>query len=407
MPEMKVYLIGLGMGNPALLTVKATRALQESTLLVGAGRLLDALDCPDAKRVEAVRADDIVDALQREQADCASVVFSGDLGFFSGSTLLAGRLDGFEVESIPGISSLSYFCAKTMTSYGDAHIVSVHGRTANVVGAVQTHPKTFLLTGGAQKVHDVCALLVDAGLADVKVIAGERLSYDDERIVEGTAEELSQMTFADLAVMLVFNPHPIARLFAAPGLVDSAFARGKAPMTKEEVRELAIAKLQLRPDSVLWDIGAGTGSVTVEGAFAACEGAVYAVERNEDALQVLSENKERFGLSNVHIVAGLAPKALEGLPAPDCAFIGGSAGNLEAIVDAVLSANPQARIVATSIALETLSRLLSCLHERGIDDAQVVQAFIAKADKVGPYHMMKGANPIYIVSFGGQEGMRS
>ena len=404
---MKVYLIGAGMGNPGLLTERARRALSESSLVIGASRLLEELSCPGADIVEAVRADDIMAALEGSQADVASVVFSGDLGFFSGSSLLYGRLAGFDVETIPGISSLSYFCAKVMTSYSDAHIVSVHGRRENAVGAVQTHAKTFLLTGGTLKVQDVCAELVQAGLGDVEVKAGERLSYADERIVFGTAAQLADETFDDLAVMLVENPHPIERPTVAPGLPDTAFARGDAPMTKEEVRQLVISKLLLKPESVLWDVGAGTGSVTVEGAFAAAWGRVYAIECDADALAVLKDNKTRFRLSNVHIVEGRAPQALEGLERPDCVFIGGSRGELASIVQAARAANPQVRIVATAITLETLAQLLACLRDQGVDGAQIVQVSISRAHAAGGYHLMKGENPIYIVSFGGEEVVQS
>lgn len=405
--EMKVYLIGMGMGNPGLLTERARQALSESSLVIGAGRLLEGLSCPGADIVEAVRTDDIMAVLEGSQADAVSVVFSGDLGFFSGSSLLYDRLEGFDVETVPGISSLSYFCAKTMTSYSDVHIVSVHGRQANAVGAVQTHAKTFLLTGGALKVQDVCAELVQAGLEDVEVKVGERLSYPDERIVSGTASQLADELFADLAVMLVENPHPIERPTVAPGLSDAAFVRGDAPMTKEEVRQLVISKLRLRPESVLWDIGAGTGSVTIEGAFAAARGKVYAVECDAGALDVLKANKDRFQLPNVHIVEGRAPLVLGGLERPDCVFVGGSRGDLAPIIRAVHTANPQARIVVSAITLETLAQLLACLREYGVDDAEIVQVSVSRAHVAGGYHLMKSENPIYIVSFGGEEMIRS
>ncbi len=410
-PSMKVYLVGMGMGDPDLLTVGAVRALEESALVVGARRLLDSLaDIPSVDPssktlVDAVRASDIEKVLRGSDAEVACVVFSGDLGFFSGSVLLTGRLEGMEVVTIPGISSMSFFSSRVQIPYSDIEVVSVHGRDDNVVGAVATSRRTFLITGGDTRVHDVCRRLAEHGLGDVVVHTGERLSYPDERIVSGSAAELAEMEFADLSVMIVENPSPLQRPYANVGLSDSMFERGDAPMTKEEVRELSISKMHLRQDSVVWDVGAGTGSVTVECALAACKGEVYAIERNAGALEVLRANIERFGLRNVRVVEGEAPGVLEGLPVPDVVFIGGSGGNMAAIVDAALSSNPSARVVVNAITLETLSEIMLCTKDIGVDP-DVVHVSVSRSTKVGPYHMMRGENPIYIVSFGGDGEMR-
>lgn len=394
----KVYLIGAGMGNPATLSVAANQALHKADLLIGAARLLEPYRNLGCTLCELIESDRIVEALQASDASCACVLLSGDLGFYSGATLLRGKLEGFDVVSIPGISSLVYFCAQIGTPWQDAHLVSAHGRDCNCAGEVQTHAKTFFLTGGATKVVDVCAQLIDAGLGDVHVWVGERLSYEDERIVEGDAIQIAQTSFDNLAVMLVANEHPIERAEQVPCLPDEAFARGDAPMTKEEIRELACAKLRLRRDDVVWDVGAGTGSISVEAALAASAGSVYAVEKDASALDLLDKNKERFGLTNLHIVSGSAPDALSGLAVPDRVFIGGSGGRLLAIVGAALAANPCVRIVITAITLETLGEALACIEQFGLVHADIVQLCTAKAKSVARYHMMSAQNPIYIVS---------
>ncbi len=397
---MKVYMIGIGMGNVDTLTVGALRAIEGSQLLVGASRLLRPFDYLDCSKIELIRSDDIVAALRQSDVDQASILLSGDVGFYSGATLLYGKLDGFDVEVICGISSLVYFCAKLHTPWQDATLVSAHGREHNAVGVIQSHAKTFCITGGQTKVEDICAQLVQRGLGRVRVAAGERLSYGDERIVQGLAGELAQMNFADLSVMLACNDSPVQRAYAVPSLVDGDFERGRAPMTKEEVRALAISKLRIAAHHVVWDVGAGTGSVSVEAALAASQGVVYAVERNEDALKLMQRNKEAHGVVNMQVVPGLAPEALAGLPVPDRVFIGGSSGNLDAIVDVALRANPQVRICATAVTLETVSELLACVQDRGFDDVDIVQVAISRADKVGSYHLMRAENPVYVVTFG-------
>lgn len=429
---MKVYLVGIGMGNPATLTLAARDALSASGLVVGAPRMLDcvrdllrlapgagvepasaaaALAAPEApaapgvpgapRLVAAVRADDVVAALEGARAEVASVVYSGDVGFFSGAALLAGRLVGWDVEEIPGVSSLSYLAAKARVPWQDAFVVSVHGREGDAAGAVQAHAKTFVLTGGATKAQDVCAELVRRGLGDVEVVAGERLSYADERVVRGTAAELASFSFADLTSLIVLNARPVSRVGSAPCLPDSAFVRGEAPMTKEEVRELVVCKLKLRSSSVVWDVGAGTGSVSVEAALAAPAGRVFAVERDGRACELVRRNKERFGLANLAVVHGEAPAALEGLPAPDCVFVGGSAGRLREVVAAALAANPRVRVVVTAVSLETVAEAAGCLSGLGMADVEAVQVSVSRARALGDHHLMLAQNPVFVFSANG------
>ena len=205
----EVFLVGIGLGNPGTLTLQARETIEGSDLLIGAKRLLEPFEGQPCEKQRLIKSDDIVEALRASDARRASVLFSGDVGFYSGATALAAKLTdagGFNVQAIPGISSLVYFCAKLLTPWQDAHLVSAHGRECDPAAEVSSHAKTFLLTGGKTKVVDVCRQLVEAGLGDVEVSVGERLSYDDERIVTGTAHGLLGEEFLDLAVMLVKNP---------------------------------------------------------------------------------------------------------------------------------------------------------------------------------------------------------
>lgn len=394
----KVYLIGTGMGSPDTLTVAAQKAIESADLLIGAARLLEPFESLPAKKLELVRSDEIVDALRAEDAESACVLLSGDLGFYSGATLLREKLQDFDLVSIPGISSLVYFCSQIGTTWQDAHLLSAHGRDCNIVGELQSHAKSFLLTGGTTKVTDICRELDTAGFGDLHVYVGERLSYEDERIESGFVRDFLETDFADLSVMLVENEHPIVRKTQASSLSDDEFVRGDAPMTKEEVRELAVAKLHVRADDTIWDIGAGTGSVSVELALAAHKGSVYAVEKNSSAVKLLHENKERFGVTNLHIVEGNAPEALDGLPAPDRVFIGGSSGNLSSIIEAAFATGNVGRICITAITLETLGEALVVLERFSLGDVDIVQLSVAKAKSLAGYHMMMANNPIFLIS---------
>lgn len=245
----------------------------------------------------------------------------------------------------------------------------------------------------------LCARLVDAGLSQVRVSVGERLSYPDEKITTGTAEALRGGAFAPLSAVLIENDRPDA--VVTHGLPDSAFLRGEGeggvvPMTKSEVRAIALSKLRLNERAVCYDIGAGTGSVAIEMALQAKKGRIFAIERRADAVELLKKNQAAFSAENLTIVAGSAPEACDDLPAPTHAFIGGSAGNLHGILAVLLQKNPQVRIVATAVSLESVAELTACMKEFPFADTEVVSVQIARSRKAGAYQLMTGQNPVYV-----------
>ncbi len=392
---MKVYLIGVGMGNPGTMTAEALEAVRACPVLVGAPRLLESW-AQDHDCVPLIAGADIAEYIGKQQEGPIGVLLSGDTGFYSGAKRLWALLEDHEVVTLPGISSLSYFCAKLHTDWQDVKIVSAHGRSHNVVGEIQRNGRTFALTGGSTKAQDICRELTGRGLGDVTVSVGERLSYPDERVVTGTAAELAEETFADLSVLLAVNPRPVTRPWNGSGLPDEAFLRGNVPMTKEEVRALALSKLRLAERHVVWDVGAGTGSVSVECALSCPAGRVFAVEKKEEALALLEENRERFHAANLSIVEGTAPEALKDLPAPDRVFIGGTSGELGEILDVIFDKNPAARVVCTAVTLETVAEAARLFAH--LEGADMVQVSATRTRSAGRYHLMDAQNPVWIFS---------
>ncbi|MCC8126522.1 MAG: precorrin-6Y C5,15-methyltransferase (decarboxylating) subunit CbiT [Clostridiales bacterium] len=183
---------------------------------------------------------------------------------------------------------------------------------------------------------------------------------------------------------------------------DEDFIRGKIPMTKSEIRAISLSKLEWKRDSIIYDIGAGTGSVSVEVALAASDGRVFAFECREEGCDLIRQNAERFGVNNLTVVGGMAPETFQGLPAPDCALIGGSRGFLDKILDELFILNPEIRVVLNIISLETLAQAVSYFENRGLEP-EVVSVTVAKAEKTGKYHLMKGQNPVYVISVGGSD----
>lgn len=411
----QLYIVGIGMGNPQNLTAEVQEAIRSSTLLIGARRMLEPYReqkrCMDTHRVE-----EIIEILERENRQAEesqeispiAVLVSGDSGFYSITRKLVAVLNaadgaertqngtgGYDVTVLPGISSLSYFCARIGRSWETVKIVNLHGEQENLWLAVLTHEKVFAVTGG--NVAEYLRELAARGMGNtVYGYVGENLSYEDERIRQGTVEELLAYDYGALNVLFLENPGAVSTNLT--GLPDDCFVRGETPMTKSEVRAVVMSRLRVRERESLYDVGAGTGSVSVEMALAAERGKVYAVEKDSTAIELCKLNKERFGLHNIEIVQGEAPDALRELPVPDAAFIGGSNGHLREIIALLVEKNPAIRLVINTVTVENTNLALTLLDTDAFTDLDVMQLQVSRARKVGKSHMMMAQNPITILS---------
>ena len=394
--KRRVSLIGIGMG-PGDLTERSASIVMGADLLVGAKRMLEAVDSTGKDVLTEYRSDVIARYLdENPRYRNVAVLLSGDVGFYSGATGLLGKLDRnvYDVNVEPGISSIVYLCAKLGTTWQDAYLTSCHGRESNIVNLVGTRAKVFTLLSGQDTVHEMCRQLFEYNLNSVSVTVGQDFGYPTERIFTGTPSQCLDESFGDLCVALIENPTPDTR--NSISIPDEVFTRGDAPMTKSEVRTLSVAKLKLCRDSVVYDIGAGTGSVSIEMALTAYLGKVYAIEREDIAADLIEINKRKFQAANLEVVRGLAPEAMRDLPAPTHAFIGGSAGNLKSIVQCLLDKNPDIRIVINSVTMETMAETMQVVKELNLVEEEFVNVTIAKSRRLGRYHLMTGQNPVYI-----------
>lgn len=407
-----VYLIGIGMGGEDQLTGRAMDCLEGAQVVMGADRMLQSVSSyTEGKRVfSAYKPSEMVQWLGSFKWDEAALVLSGDTGFYSGAEAAAKAFvrEGWDVECVPGVSSLSYFCARLGRSWQNVHAVSSHGRDCDVVAHIRSFQSCFVLLGGTGSVPDLCRQLVSSGMSGVSMWAGENFSYEDERITwEMTPAELlmedERQPFGSLACVLVENQEAAeGKLYPDQHPCDSEFIRGQVPMTKGDVRRISLDRLCIGHGAVCYDIGAGTGSVSVEmGAEIRRQGGggeVYAIERSREALQLIESNRQKFHGSwmGFHIVEGEAPGAMEGLPAPTHAFIGGSGGRMKEIVRELLKANPEVRIVANAVTLETVGEIIDCIREFRFKEQGLTQILAAPVEVVGNYHMPKAQNPVYI-----------
>lgn len=399
--SQKISLVGIGMGAEKTLTLEGKKALNEAELLIGAKRMTEAVQKPGQMVLHEYRSEKIVEYIREHpKYRTVAIALSGDVGFYSGAKKLIDQLDG-NVEVICGISSVVYFMSKIGLSWDDAKIVSAHGRNCNLISLIRHNPKVFSILGTEDGVAVLASRLVYYGMGDVTLYVGENLSYENEKIFHDKAANLTEYRGDALSVVTACN-EKATPMSAVHGISDGEFLRGKAPMTKEEVRTVSLSKLRLPEDSVCYDVGAGTGSVSVEMALRAWMGQVYAIEKKEDALALLKENKKKFAVDNLAIIPGVAPEAMTELPAPTHAFIGGSSGNMQDIINLLLEKNPKVRIVINCITLETVTEAMNAIRDFGLEDVDIVQLAAARSKSIGRYHMMMGENPIYIISCSGR-----
>lgn len=401
--KRRIRLVGAGPGNTEYLTVRAEKAFKECQLIAGSKRIVSGLLGFGKPVLYEYEPDKILDFLKahREYTDVC-VALSGDTGFYSGAKKLSETFrqePDTEVLVVPGISSVNYFFAAIGESWEDVKLLSLHGRDADLSQTVKRNRKVFVLSGGNDGLKSICSRLLESGLSGVSLTVGENLSLPEERIVRGTPGELADTETCGPTVVFIENPE--AKGLVTHGLPDEEFLREKIPMTKMEVRAVSVSRLGLSDHAVVYDLGAGTGSVSVECARLSENIRVYAVEKNPEAVKLLLRNREKFGLSNLEIVEGTAPEATKELPAPSHVFIGGSGGKMKQMVEAVLLKNPSARFVINVITLESMASVMDIIKTEPVTDVEITQLTAARSHKAGSSHLMMGQNPVWIVSFTG------
>ena len=421
--KMRIILIGLGCGTENI-TRESLDALKNADIIIGSARVLKEIEEIEKdikitpERYAAIYPEKILEILKilnlsRDDNKNICIVYGGDTGFHSGAGSLIKLLEreknnnkNFEIDYkiLPGISTAQALSARLGQSWQDWNFISAHGVECDIIRAVLTGRPAFLLTDKINSPDRLCRELARVGLDDLNMIIAENLGQSDEKIYNMTAGEAAGLKFADLSVMLMeAAPEPVR----ISGILDKDFIRVsdsgiKIPITKQEVRAVIVSKLAVKSQDIIWDIGAGTGSVGIEMATRARR--VYAIERRPEALNCIEKNREKFHAWNLNIIPGQAPEILKILPAPDAVLIGGSGGYLrdilEYIIKFIIHKKPDLRICISAITIETVMEsleFLKILEESGFE-TEVTQ-ISASHSRVTPSgsHMMLAANPVYII----------
>lgn len=420
----KIILSGIGMGNTDGMTREAYHAFEEAEVIFGAERMLENLPGKGIK-VPYYRADDIISYLiEHPQYTKVAAAFSGDSGFYSGAQSMKKALEEAnekgilksETTILPGISSVSALAARLGVSWNDAVLASIHGRRANVVNLVRKNTKVFLLLSGKNDFEMLVNKFREAGINHVKISAGYRLSYPDEKLFTFYLDEFETKLFdlpEGVYTCLIENEDCEEQILT-PGIDDEIFSRTKVPMTKNEVRVLSISRLELTKNAVVYDVGSGTGSVSIECARLSPDIFVFAIEQKEEAANLTKENAVRLGLSDqVVVINKKAPEGFEELPTPTHVFIGGSSGALSDILSAIQKklvvkentkgktdkASKGVRVVINAVSLETIAQITKLIQTYPVKHVQLTQIQASRAHKLGSYNLMQAQNPVLIASF--------
>jgi precorrin-6Y C5,15-methyltransferase (decarboxylating) len=393
----KVRVIGAGPGGEGCLTGEAREAVGRANIVYAAERHAH-LAGGKAKPLEPLER-----ALEEMRSQWAlgakiAVLVSGDPALYSLLPALSRAFGRENLTVVPGFGALQALCAALKEPWQDAAVLSAHGRElseSRLAHAVRTHERVFLFCDRNHNPAWLCAALRENGVSGVEIAVGERLSYPDERVVSGTLEAVEGEVFDPLCLARVLNPRPVKGL-PPIGIPDDEFTRGKTPMTKKEIRALAVAALRLQPDSVVWDVGAGTGSVSVECARQCPEGQVFAIERDKEALSLIHENAKKFFATNLTIVSGSAPEALSGLSSPTHVFLGGSGGGMGAILGHIEGLGVPVRLAATAVTLESAHFL--CGRLSAWKDFEAAQVAVSRLERAGASHLFRAQNPVFLFS---------
>jgi precorrin-6Y C5,15-methyltransferase (decarboxylating) len=393
-------IIGIGPGDRGFLYPLAAVAIEKADLLFGGERNLREF-APAGKETFCISNNlcDVASWIEENHGKKNIVVLaSGDTGLFSIRAYLQKKLPDLDFQVLPGISSLQYFIAKCNVNWNELKIVSLHGKDhIPLKNIVSRNRYTAVFAGNKFYPQNIAALLTAMDFVDLRLAVGENLSYPEERVVKGTPAEIANMVFSDLSLVIVENPDPMKRPwpYQTMGLPDEAFLRGDVPMTKSEIRAVVNSKLRLKEDSNVLEIGAGTGSCTVEMAFTAYEGHIWALEKNPAAVDLCKANIDRFALDNITLIEENAPAGIPAEISFDAVFIGGSGGHMPEIVSDV--ADRTKRIVVTAVTVESVGEALDALTGHGYE-TEIVQMSVARSRKAGTKHLMQGLNPITIIT---------
>ena len=418
--QFEVSVVGCGMGNEGSLTGEARTAIDDASYLFGSKRLVEIYG-KEKQSFPFYRPNDIIQYLDRLSSSLAddtikaAILYSGDSGFYSGTKDLIPALEEWRseqrgrgtvvyIKQIPGVSSIAALSSIMGITHENSRIISTHGvdqdeeTDMEIITTVRNSEKVFLLLSKPTDFMYYAKLLRDAGLGGVKMVMGVNMGSPEMKLYARTAEdgaEIAEEMPEGLATLYIYNEAPLDTMGFA--LRDDDYIRSAdIPMTKEEIRFVILGKLGLKKKDILYDVGAGTGAISVAAAGIADTIHVFAIEERREAADLVEQNRVKYGRDNLSVIRGSAPEVFDVLPKPDAAFIGGSNGKMHEIIRGLRDKNRTVRAVAVAVTLETLSEIMTVMTEIPGGEVDIIQMNIAKTRTLDKYHIIGALNPIFI-----------
>ncbi|EQA44303.1 precorrin-6y C5,15-methyltransferase (decarboxylating), CbiE subunit / precorrin-6Y C5,15-methyltransferase (decarboxylating), CbiT subunit multi-domain protein [Leptospira broomii serovar Hurstbridge str. 5399] len=399
-----VVVVGIGDDGCVGLSSQAMGAVARANILAGGERHLDFFPEFDGKRItlkeNITAAIDHIAELSGENTIC--ILASGDPLFYGIGNLVRKKIGADHVEFIPAPSSMQRAFAKVGINWDDAKVISMHGRDKiGFVNKLKFHNKIACFTDGSNSPSSIARNMIQFGETDWIAFVCENLGGRSESVRKFTISELSVASdISDLNVLILIREDAEwRRPSVIPYREEDEYAKRipkKGLITKKEVRILSLAALEIRIDSVVWDIGAGSGSVSIEAAFLASEGRAYAIEIDPEGIAICQENKLFHKADNVFIIEGRAPEALADLPSPDCVFVGGSKGSLEEIIRVSYQRLKEGgRLVVNAVTLDNVSEAYQAFKNLGLE-MEVILLNVSRGQKLATYLRYEALNPIHI-----------
>jgi len=406
----KLVIVGVGDDGLDGMTESARRIIADADLILGTPSMLTLLESMPARK-EALEPE-MPAALKQVRAALAEskpvLVSSGDPLFYGVARYLCDRLGKDQFEVVPHVSSMQLAFARVKESWDDAYLTSLAGRPIEVVvDRIRTAEKVGLFSSDEAPPNRVAQALLDRGIDYFRAYVCENLGSPDERVTQAELSELAQMEFDPLNVMILVRkpnrPDRASRsgrhrMFGNPDDVFAQTLPKRGLITQAEVRSIALAQLDIRPDSVVWDIGAGSGSVAIEAAQLASQGTVYAIEPEAADVALIEANAESFGVPNIRPIVGRAPEVLTDLPEPDAIFVGGTGRQVGVVLRAAFARLcPGGRMAVNVVTVDGLAAALETLKQL-TPDVEVWNITISRGIEQMDRVRFEAMNPTFLLA---------
>lgn len=397
-----VHIIGMGM-SPGDLTPAHDALIRGADLLVGGRRHLDSVPGFSGTVHELTGDLKSAVAIIRERMPTQSVVVlaSGDPLFYGVGAYLARALGPDKVVVHPNVSSVAAAFSRLKLPWQEARVVSLHGRDdiAPLLEAMDTGDTVVVFTDPVRSPAWLARTLTARGATGFRMRVFERMGYPDERVTASDLEAAAEGQFSEpnLVVLLKEAEQAATAPLIGIGMPEEGFEHERGLITKAEVRAVTLSKLQLAPGHTLWDLGAGSGAVSVEACGFVTAGRVIAVEKNAARIRLIEANRRRFGAHRLEIVHAELPGGLSELPRPDRVFIGGGGRDLPAIITAAADRlAPDGIIVINTVIVAGVTAAMETLNQLGFR-AEIVQVQISRGRPMPWGERLKAENPVFVI----------